>query len=306
MSNDSLAESPLDDDELWATSTSELTGGSLDYLDDVLRDAFKREEDNNEAIWRSLPFFAAILGITLTFAAKAAEDRPAWSDSSLAWLANLIFWLAIILLFWALRWFYELLRPRPYRYPPESKVIWQYAEDVRNFHLVSGKTGKALERDAGGELKAFMARQYGLAASTNLSNNQARFEARSQTILFLMLAFLLVIVSQGIKYGHELSQSSAQEVQHGSRLRVSSYAAGSEKPRGAAEAASRAHSAGGSAADKAFDQSRQGAQRKVNKDKPPVPANNAQRPKPPVGQVVMKEHRDTASVKPKPVTVEKK
>jgi hypothetical protein len=83
-----------DPNENWITTQTGLSGKGLEYLDSVFRESFKREEDSNEAVWRSLPFFAAILAIALSFLGRAAEGRPSWSEGWLAVGANILFWLS--------------------------------------------------------------------------------------------------------------------------------------------------------------------------------------------------------------------
>ena len=195
----------------WVLDASNLRKAGLDYLDEIFRESFKREEDNNEAIWRSLPFFAAVLGIASTFLGRAATGRPAWSGGALAITTNVLFWVSVCIFIWTLRWFWELLRPRSYRYPSESRETWEFAEQMRAFHQARGLAPKTVDDEVERELKAFMSRQFGAAASRNMLNNRAKFEARSQLLLFMLVGFVLVIAAEGTKYVHSLTILPSQE-----------------------------------------------------------------------------------------------
>jgi len=195
----------------WVEQPTELSGKSLDYLDEIFRDSFKREEESNESVWRSLPFFAAAVALAVNSLGRAAEDRPGWLDGIFAFSANLLFWLSVAAFAWTLRWFWELLRPRRYQYPPDNREIWIYAEDTRQFHVGQGRTGNALDDEVTQDLMAMMARQYGDAACTNMAHNRAKFQARSQLLLFILLGFFLVMVSEGTKYvAHAISAQSPE------------------------------------------------------------------------------------------------
>ncbi|MFX6218419.1 hypothetical protein ABTF55_21720, partial [Acinetobacter baumannii] len=54
-----------------------------EYLSALFADSYKRELDADEAIWRSLPFFAAILGLAV--AVLPSIYRSAFSVRGLGW-----------------------------------------------------------------------------------------------------------------------------------------------------------------------------------------------------------------------------
>ncbi len=62
----------------------------LDYLEKLFGDAYRKEIDQEENVWRSLPFFAATLALQL---AGLAQIRD-WVGDARGWL----FWVALALL----------------------------------------------------------------------------------------------------------------------------------------------------------------------------------------------------------------
>jgi hypothetical protein len=58
---------------------------SLDHIGQTLADAYRKEIDQEENVWRSLPFFAATLALELGAINQIAGHLPAMGTGACAW-----------------------------------------------------------------------------------------------------------------------------------------------------------------------------------------------------------------------------
>jgi hypothetical protein len=65
-------------------------------LADLAERSFDRQAELDDSVWRSLPFFAAVLAIAVTVLVKVADALPAFSSKSASLFANVAFWLAVV------------------------------------------------------------------------------------------------------------------------------------------------------------------------------------------------------------------
>lgn len=171
--------------------------GTSEYLGAIVTDAFKREVDADDAVWRTLPFFAAIIGLAV--AVLPAVYRTAWDISSKGWwiAAMILFAIAILCFAIAGYWFWIVIRPREYIYPPPPGQVLQYAEELADFYrsqrMSAGRRDIAVRND----LRDFMLQQLAEATTNNRRNNNAKALARSQVLIFVMAGFLLAFLCEG-------------------------------------------------------------------------------------------------------------
>lgn len=167
-----------------------------EYLSALFADSYKRELDADEAIWRSLPFFAAILGLAV--AVLPSIYRSAFSVRDPGWTIAVVFLLvgSVGCFVIAGRWFWDVIRLRDYRYPPNDVEILDYAQTLGTFYQDIGK--KAVERDGlvRDDLRTLMIGEFADAATRNRRNNVAKAKARSQVLLFVMTGFLLAFCAE--------------------------------------------------------------------------------------------------------------
>jgi len=67
-----------------------ITDAELDYLEKLFGDAYRKEIDQEENVWRTLPFFAATLALQLAGLAQVRD----WVGGVQGWL----YWLSLTLL----------------------------------------------------------------------------------------------------------------------------------------------------------------------------------------------------------------
>jgi hypothetical protein len=173
-----------------------ISSSAIEYLATITSDSFKRQNDLEESVWRSLPFLAAIFVFVAALLARAAEDlpEPEWRLLSIATHALLAVGLiSLALVLWYL---VVLLRARAYSLPAPDAEIASYAEEVSAYHRSSGVNETEADRRGLDDLRIFMARQYGESASINRAHNATRVEARGRVLVFLFLGFLLALACE--------------------------------------------------------------------------------------------------------------
>ncbi|QDZ06559.1 hypothetical protein FPZ24_02955 [Sphingomonas panacisoli] len=172
------------------TETSEYLGG-------IIADAFKREVDADDAVWRSLPFFAAIIGLAI--AVLPAVYRTAWEISDRPWwiAAMVVFAIAILCFTISGYWFWIVIRPREYIYPPPPDQVLTYAEELAEYYRSRRMSDERRDLAVRNDLRDFMLRQLAEATANNRRNNNAKALARSQVLIFVMAGFLLAFLCEG-------------------------------------------------------------------------------------------------------------
>jgi hypothetical protein len=171
-----------------------------EYLAALLSDSFKREVDSDEAVWRSLPFFGAMLGLAI--ALLPAIYRSAGAVSMLAWRIPIYLLLAASMLCFATAagWFWAVIRTRWYRYLPTDREIVDYADALRAFH--GTETPQAAQDEAvRDELRTFVLDELATTTTHNRRNNTAKLRARSQVLLYAMAGFLIAFLCEATILG---------------------------------------------------------------------------------------------------------
>lgn len=167
-----------------------------EYLASLLNDSYKREVDSDEAVWRSLPFFGAMLGLTIALLPQIY--RSAAGTAGLWWQIPIYTLLAVSVILFAIAagWFWAVIRPREYRYPPPDVAILEYAEALRAFHQAEGSEEAEQDERVRDELRAFILDEFARTTTNNRRNNNAKLRARSQVLLFAMAGFLVAFVCE--------------------------------------------------------------------------------------------------------------
>jgi len=184
---------------------------AVEYLSEIAKDAYDQQAELNESVWRSLPFFAAVLGLAVTLMGRAAVDLPALDVSLYGSSTNAMFFLSGVSFAWAFRWLWLVLSSRDYEYPSDQAEVQIFAEQMVAYHSALGLSGPELDMRVTQELRAFRAQQLGDAARANLANNTVKLNARSQLLLFMMIGFLLAMATGTTTYIHDRIYPSVRE-----------------------------------------------------------------------------------------------
>lgn len=167
-----------------------------EFLSGVVEESFKREVDLDESVWRTLPFFVAAFGLGLPLLGYISAATAAIQSTIVSISAHLLFGLSIAAFAWAFRWFWTVVAPLEYQYPPSDGDLLEYASELHIYHEKTGLVGDRLDETVAEELRTFVTEQLAAATGKNRGNNALRVQARSQAILFLMVGFGLAILSE--------------------------------------------------------------------------------------------------------------
>jgi hypothetical protein len=166
---------------------------TLDHIEKTLADAYRKEIDQEENVWRSLPFFAATLALQLAAMFQIVDRLPqAWTGvwwdtvgciviAGLATLTALGFLSASIFL-------------ARFRYVAPEPELLDYAEglDVDEQRMSAERHGDPVDGLA--TLKRALARQYAVATHHNRQINQRRALCRSVAGLATLVSVLMTLI----------------------------------------------------------------------------------------------------------------
>lgn len=264
------------------------------YLSDVIGDSFKREVDLEESVWRTLPFFVAAFALAITLMSYISDATRQLSSMWASILAYLLFAASVAAFAWAFRWFWSVVRPLEYQYPPSDEDLLTYSDGLADYHRQMGLAGDALDEALATDMKVFVTSQLAAASGKNRTNNAIRVLARSQAILFLLIAFGLAILSEAIIFvdsriyaDEEMSNARAPE--HGSQ--TARAAEGSPRGPGSQDHEGNIVSAQG------HQGAMSGPGQGGGAPKPPV-QSQPQRPQAPAPQI-LKKNQDPAPPRPR-------
>lgn len=175
---------------------------TLDHIEKTLGDAYRKEIDQEENVWRSLPFFAATLALQLAAMFQIVDRLPstgtgAWLDAvgciGIAALATLI----------ALGFLSASIFMARFRYVAPEPELLDYAEGLDSDERQMVADGREDPVDAVATLKRTLARQYAVATHHNRQINQRRALWRSiagLATLVSVLATLFLVADVTLRY----------------------------------------------------------------------------------------------------------
>lgn len=167
-----------------------------DYLSSILTDSFKREVDLEESVWRSLPFFGAMLGLATVIAPPIFRAAIAIAGAVWSVPVNILLTLSFLCFVAAARSFWEVIRIRNYRYPPMDLDVLAYAAELHAVHRTSARSFVQQDEAVRDELRDFILREISSSTANNRVHNAARLRARSQALLLAMAGFLFAFLCE--------------------------------------------------------------------------------------------------------------
>jgi len=193
----------------------------LEYLEKLFGDAYRKEIDQEENVWRSLPFFAATLALHLAGLAQI----PDWVADAQGWL----FWVALTLLLSAalatlaaLVFLAQSIWPARFRYVASEPELQDYVGRVQATALASGSGQDEAALTAVMAARTVMVQQYAVSVSNNRVLNQRRASRRTRAGLATLLSVFAVLVLVAFVvvsrlHGHEQSSTAASQPGTGQR-----------------------------------------------------------------------------------------
>lgn len=163
----------------------------LDYLERTFAEAYRKEIDQEENVWRSLPFFAATLALQLAGLAQVKDWTTGVSGPMLAAVAVLLA-VAGVTTSTALVFLALSVWPADFRYVAREPAFRDYADTARM---------NDADRDGLATLavvKAALAEQYATAADHNRGINRRRGTWRTRAGLATLASVVAVLVLVGL------------------------------------------------------------------------------------------------------------
>lgn len=221
----------------------------LDHLEKTLADNYRKEIDQEENVWRSLPFFAATLALQLAAVLGLADKLPPLQGEHTWWVLVPISVTALATLL-TLVFMAAAIAPARFRYIAPEPDLREYAlqlEDAEQAHPEIGApmTGGSDEPPAAGKgnqagdtgtspasadaqhtmslsvgvsgadalsvFRSELARQYALATHNNRLINQRRARHRSVAGLCVLLSVLATLVLVGVTVHYHMTDRGGPE-----------------------------------------------------------------------------------------------
>lgn len=177
----------------------------METTDDLLRtlalEAYRREVEQEESIWRSLPFFATALAFAVNAIGYAVVHLPVSAEGWLRWVALGGIALAAISLGVSFHALVRMVWAREYKTPPDDAAVAAYVDGVRAFHRDQGLDEVAADAKALAALTSFVAHEYGAVATWNRARNARRRQARTQSLVYLLAGLVIALATVVVIYG---------------------------------------------------------------------------------------------------------
>ncbi|MFT8247039.1 hypothetical protein [Roseomonas sp. BN140053] len=180
---------------------------SLDHLERTFGDSYRKEIDQEENVWRSLPFFAATLALQVAALAQI-RDWFGMQQGGVFWAAAGLLGAAAAATLCALVCLARSISPAELRYVSREPELLRYAEAVRAQAEADGAS-PALASDAAlAAVRATLVEQYALAADNNRAVNQRRARWRNAAGLATLCSVLVFVALVALAVVSGLHQAS--------------------------------------------------------------------------------------------------
>lgn len=167
-----------------------------EYLEDLFKDSFDREQEVNENVARTLPFFAATLALAATLFSFIVTAMPPFGIAPVSLLLHALLALAGGLMAWILWQLLQAVRERQYRIPPKETELTEWAAELRAHFDEQGLKPTTVDARVLEQLRKKMIEEYAKAAEHNREANKPKLSARAQgftTLVYLLgIAFLMI------------------------------------------------------------------------------------------------------------------
>lgn len=187
---------------------------ALAHIEKTLADSYRKEIDQEENIWRSLPFFAATLALQLAALFQLVERLPPFgivlSAIALALLATSVACSVVALSFLA-----ASIYPARFSYIAKETALLDYALDLIKDEQDPANLAQAEPMNPLVVLKASLARQYAVATDHNRQINKRREKRRSIAGLATIVAVLSTLMLVATTFAYYIPSHSAKGSAHG-------------------------------------------------------------------------------------------
>jgi hypothetical protein len=166
---------------------------AIDHIEKTLGDSYRKEIDQEENVWRSLPFFAATIALELTALFQLLTKLPVagtWAAvgvEGLLAVTGLLLTAALVLLA-------ACIAPVRFRYLSKEPLLLRYTEDLIAAEQAPENQSYAEPLKALPSLKLELARQYSVATDHNRRINKRREPHRAVAGLCVVGSVLMILL----------------------------------------------------------------------------------------------------------------
>jgi len=168
-----------------------------DYLDKIFSDNYKKEIDQEENVWRTLPFFSATIAFELAATAQVRDHllSLSWPISFIAALVTIAFSASVVTM---LCYLWASIRPRQLFYLAPETSILEFAREVENDLSKLGPITAAQAAAIHVMLQDHVMEQWAMGATKNREVNKRRAQLRSRGARILLLSIFIVLTLIGL------------------------------------------------------------------------------------------------------------
>ena len=194
---------------------------ALSHIERTLADSYRKEIDQEENVWRSLPFFAATLALELAALFQLVARLPPLGT----WLGNVSLALLIVggtLVVTALCLLGAAIFATRFRYVSREPLLLRYTEDLISAEQASEGLEQGDRLDALAALKRELAHQYAVATDHNRRINKRRELLRAYAGIAVIGSVLTILLLVTVAFAYYIPRSSDIGDGHGPARAVTS------------------------------------------------------------------------------------
>lgn len=174
-----------------------------DSLVSAFAEAYKREADQDESVWRSLPFFATSLTLYGAILGYVATKLPPITLSIFSIAAYILLAASATSLVISFGWLWYSVHSRRYRQIPLETDTLTFARGLEAYYGAVGRPD--VDEVVKADLQNYWIDQFSAAVAHNRKLNESRLESRSYSIRFLLFGYVtLGIIVMGMFAGEKL------------------------------------------------------------------------------------------------------
>ena len=175
-----------------------------EYLEKIVAASYAREIDQEENIFRTLPFAAAALAIIFTFMVFIKNDVPdrlTGVYGIVIWVMLALFWIVIA---FALCFLWATVAAKPLQFLSPPNELYRYVTDLRDYYTAFRTPSDEIEQKVFEDTRTFMIEQYTLGAIHNQRINERRLRARTRAFQSLIVALIVALATVAVLLGHKI------------------------------------------------------------------------------------------------------
>jgi hypothetical protein len=165
---------------------------ALSHIEKTRADAYRKEIDQEENVWRSLPFFAATLALQLAALFQLITRLPP-PGTGAGLLPEILLALTGRFMFVALCLLAACIAPTRFRYISREPALFRYTEDLIRAQQAAKDQGLKDVFDALDVLKRELVHQFAVATDHNRRINKRRELLRAFAGLFVIVSVLTTL-----------------------------------------------------------------------------------------------------------------